>query len=94
MTHTRIWSTVHLKASCWYIDCGKIFCPVEEEDAKKACVQVVLKGAALDPNQGEEQEDVVEVDISQLPKKERNKILNQKIREAEKAKEKAEKEAK
>jgi hypothetical protein len=93
MTHTRVWSTAHLKAGCWYIDYGKIFCPVEEEDAKKACVQADSKGAALGPNQGEEQEDVVEVDINQLPEKERNKILNQRIGDAKKAKEKAEKEA-
>jgi hypothetical protein len=93
MTHTRVWSTAHLKAGCWYIDCGKIFCPVEEEDAKKACVQADSKGATLDPNQGDKQEDVVEVDINQLPEKEKNKILNQRTWEAEKAKEKAEKEA-
>jgi hypothetical protein len=94
MTHTHIWSTAHLKVGCWYINCGKIFCPVEEEDAKKACIQADSKGATLGPNQGDEQEDVVEVDISQLLEKERNKILNQRTREAEKAKEKAEKEAK
>jgi hypothetical protein len=39
----------------------------------------------LGPNQGEEQEDEVEVDISQLPEKERNKILLQRKREAQKA---------
>jgi hypothetical protein len=31
----------------------------------------------------------VEVDISQLPEKERNKILNQRIKDAKKAEEKA-----
>jgi hypothetical protein len=35
VTHIRVWSTAHLKAGCWYIDCGKIFCPTKEEDAKK-----------------------------------------------------------
>ena len=35
----------------------------------------------------------MEVDINQLPKKERNKILNQRIRDAKKTKEKAKKEA-
>jgi hypothetical protein len=52
---------------------------------RKACVQANSKGVALGPNQGDEQEDVVEVDISQLPEKERNKILNQRTREAERA---------
>jgi hypothetical protein len=67
---------------CKYIDCGKVFCPFEEEDVKKACIQADSKGATLGPNQGEEQEDEVEVDISQLPKKERNKILLRREREA------------
>jgi hypothetical protein len=69
MTHTRIGSNAHLKAGCWYIDFGKIFCLVEEEDAKKACVQADLKDAALGPKQGEEQEDEVEVDINLLLEK-------------------------
>jgi hypothetical protein len=93
MTHTRTWSTAHLKAGCWYIDCGKIFCPVEEEDAKKACIQADSKGSALGPNPGEVQEDEVEVDINLLPEKERNKILLQREKEAKKAMDKAEKEA-
>jgi hypothetical protein len=93
MTYTHTWSTAHLKAGCWYIDCEKVFCPIEEEDAKKACVQTDSKGATLDPNQGEEQEDEVEVDISQLPEKERNKILNQRIRDTKKVEEQATKKA-
>jgi hypothetical protein len=55
---------------------GRSSAPVEEEDAKKACVQADSKGATLGPNQGEEQEDEVEVDINLLPEKARNKILN------------------
>jgi hypothetical protein len=47
----------------------------------------------LGPNQGEEQEDEVEVDINLLPEKEKNKILNQRVRDAKKVDEKAEKEA-
>jgi hypothetical protein len=93
VTHARNWSNAHLKAGCWYIDCGKIFFPVEEEDAKKACVQADSKGAPSGPNQGEEQEVELEVDINQLPLKERNKILNQRARDAKKAEEKAEKDA-
>jgi hypothetical protein len=93
MTHTCIWSNAHLKAGCWYTDCGKVYCPLEEEDVKKACVQADSKGAALGTNQGEEQEDEVEVDINQLPEKERNKILNQRVRDKKKAKDKAEKDS-
>jgi hypothetical protein len=79
----RCWSIAHLKACCWYIECGKSFCPVEEEDAKKACDQADSQGAALGPNEGEVQEDEVEVDINLLPEKEKNKILNQRKRDAD-----------
>jgi hypothetical protein len=89
----RYWSIAHLKACCWYIDCGKAFCPIEEEDAKKACDQADSKDAALGPNQGQVQEDEVEVDINLLPEKEKNKILNQRTRDAERAKAKTDKEA-
>jgi hypothetical protein len=94
MTHIHIWSNAHLKAGCWYTDCGKVYCPLEEEDVKKACVQANSKGAALGTNQGEEQEDEVEVDINLLPEKERNKILNQRERDKKKAEDKAKKDAK
>jgi hypothetical protein len=94
MTHIHVWSNVHLKAGCWYTDCGKAYCPLEEEDVKKACVQADSKGAALGTNQGEDQEDEVEVDINQLPEKERNKILNQRKMDAKKVEDKAEKDAK
>jgi hypothetical protein len=93
MFHIRYWSIAHLKACCWYIDCGKVFCPVEEEDAKMACVQADSKGAALGRNQGEVQEDEVEVDVNLLPEKEKNKILNQRTREAKRTKARADKEA-
>ena len=66
----RFWSIAHLRA-CWYIECRKNFCPIEEEDAKKAYDQA----DDIVPSQGEVQEDEVEVDISLLPKKEKNKIL-------------------
>jgi hypothetical protein len=93
MTHTHIWSNTHFKAGCWYTDYGKVYCPLEEEDVKKACVQADSKAAALGTNKGEEQEDEVEVDINQLPKKEKNKIILQRERDATKAKDKTHKEA-
>jgi hypothetical protein len=76
VTHTCTWSNAQLKAGCWYTDCGKVYCPLKEEDVKKACVQADSKVVALNTNQDEEQEDEVEVDINQLPEKERNKIIN------------------
>ena len=85
----RYWSIAYLRACCWYIECGKTFCPVEEEDAKKACDQA----DSIAPVDGEVQEDEVEVDLSLLPEKERNKILNLRERDAERAKAKANREA-
>jgi hypothetical protein len=89
----HLWSIAHLKACYWYIDCGKAFCPVEEEDAKKACDQADSQGAALGPNEGEVQDDEVEVDINLLPEKEKNKVLNQRKRDADRAKAKTDREA-
>jgi hypothetical protein len=89
----RLWTIAHLKACCWYIDCGKAFCPVEEEDAKKACDLANSLGAASRANQGEVQEDEVEVDINLLPEKEKNKVLNQRKRDADRAKAKTDREA-
>ena len=94
MTHTHIWSNAHLKVGCWYTDCGKVYCLLEEEDVKKACLQADSKDAAFGTNQGKEQEDEVEVDINQFFEKERNKILNQRAKNKKKAKDKVEKDAK
>ena len=85
MTHTHNWSNIHLKVGCWYIDCRRIYCPVEEEDTKKACLQADSKGAASGTDQAKEQEDEVEVDINKLPARERNKILAKKKRDEDKA---------
>jgi hypothetical protein len=89
----RLWSIAHLKACCWYIECGKASCPIEEEDAKKACDQADSQGAALGPNEDEVQEDEVEVDNDLLPEKEKNKVLNQRKRDADRAKAKTDREA-
>jgi hypothetical protein len=89
----RIWSVPHLKASCWYIDYGKMYYPIEEEDVRKACEKANSKGATMDTDNIEEQEEEVEVDINLLPEKEKNKNFNQRIRDAKKAEEKAKKEA-
>jgi hypothetical protein len=92
--HIRTWSVPHLKAGCWYIDCGKIHCPVEEEDVKKACENADSKGAAVASDHGEEQEEEMEVDINLLPKKEKNKTLFQREKKATKAKDKTAKQPK
>jgi hypothetical protein len=47
MTQTRAWSVSHLKAGCWYIECLKTICPVEEEEVKAACNKADSKGAEV-----------------------------------------------
>jgi hypothetical protein len=53
-TQTHIWLVPYLKEGCWYSDCRKTICPIEEEDLKKACEQADSKGAALGSDHGEE----------------------------------------
>jgi hypothetical protein len=60
---------------------------------KKACDKADSKGVALGSDHSEEQEEEVEVDLNLHPKKKRNKIINQRTRDAKKGMEKAEKEA-
>jgi hypothetical protein len=97
MDQTRIWSLPHLKAGCWYIDCGKIYYPIQEEDVRKTCEIVdskgALKGAPTVTDNAQEHEDEVEVDISLLPEKEKNKIIKQRERDTKKAEDKEEREA-
>jgi hypothetical protein len=93
MGQIRIWSVPHLKAGCWYIDCGKIYCPIQEEDVRKACEMADSKGAPTVIDNAQEHEDEVEVDISLLLEKEKNKIIKQRERDAKKAEEKEEREA-
>lgn len=54
---TRAWSISHLKAGCWYIECMKTICPIEEEDVKAACDKADSKDPAPGTNEGDEQEN-------------------------------------
>jgi hypothetical protein len=85
MTLTRSWSVPHLKEGCWYIECGKTICPVEEEDVKAACDKVDPRGVKLGSDVVVVPEELSAADLALLPEKERNKILNQRIRDAKKA---------
>jgi hypothetical protein len=93
MTQTRAWSISHLKAGCWYIECAKTICLVEEEEVKAACDKADSKGTEVRSQLVEVQEEENEVDLSLLPEKEKNKILNQRTRDAKKAMDKADREA-
>jgi hypothetical protein len=93
MSQTRIWLVSHLKAGCWYIECGKTIYPVEEEVVKIAYDRANSQVGEVGSTHVEVPEEENEVDILLLPLKERNKILNQRIRDATKAKAKTDREA-
>jgi arsenate reductase-like glutaredoxin family protein len=65
----------HLQAGCWYIECGKSICPIEEEEMKAACNKADSKGAELGPDHVDDAEELTNADLTMLPEKERNKIL-------------------
>jgi serine/threonine protein kinase HipA of HipAB toxin-antitoxin module len=60
---------------------------------KAACDKADSKGAEVRSQLVEVQEEENEVDLSLLPEKEKNKILNQRTRDAKKATDKADREA-
>jgi hypothetical protein len=66
---------------------------VEEEDIKKAHDRADSKDVGLGTNYSKEQEKEIEMDLSILSKKEKNKIINQKEKNAKKAMANSEKEA-
>jgi hypothetical protein len=70
---------------CWYIECAKTIYPIEEEEVKAACNKANSKGAELGPGHVDMPEELTDADLALLPKKERNKILNQRARDAKKA---------
>jgi hypothetical protein len=47
MTQMRTSSVLYFKADCWYIECGKTICLVEEEDVKAACDKADPRGVKL-----------------------------------------------
>jgi hypothetical protein len=76
MIQTCTWSVPHLKAGCWYLECGKTIYLVEEEAMKTACDKADPKDAELGFDHVQVLVGENEVDLSLLPKKERNMILN------------------
>jgi hypothetical protein len=93
MTQTKTWSVPHLKARCWYIECGKTIYPVEEQEVKISCDKADSRGAELGSDHVEVLEEKNKVDLSLFPEKKRNKILNRRTKDAKKAADKTEREA-
>jgi hypothetical protein len=81
-----------LKGGCWYLDCAKGYCPVEEEAKKSAndALDSIGLGSGLGTVGGAE-DDHDEEDLSLLSEKEKNKVLA-KRKEADRATLKKEKE--
>ena len=76
MSQTRIWSVSHLKAGCWYIEYRKTICHVENKVVKIAYDKANSQVGEARYTHVDVLEEENEVDISLLPEKERNKILN------------------
>jgi hypothetical protein len=68
----RTWLIPHFKEGCWYIECGKTICPVEEEDVKAACDKVDPRSVKLGSDNVVVPEEVNTVDPALLLEKERN----------------------
>ena len=82
----RIWSAPHLKEGCWYLECGRTICPIEEEDVKATYDKAAPRAVIPVPDVVVVLEELSLADIALLPAKERNKILSQKARDAKKLK--------
>ena len=80
----RIWSALHLKEGCWYLECGKTICPIEEEDVKATCDKVDSRDVMPVLDVVVVLEELSLADVAFLPAKERNMILSQKARDAKK----------
>ena len=75
MSQMHTWFVPHFRVGCWYIECGKTICLIEEEEVKIACDKADSRGAILMFDQVKVLEDENEVDLSLLPEKERNEII-------------------
>ena len=80
----RIWSAPHLKEGCWYLECGRTICPIEEKDVKATCDKADPRGVIPVPDVVVVPEELSLADIALLLAKERNKILSHKARDAKK----------
>jgi hypothetical protein len=83
----RSWALPHLKIGCWYIDCGKGFCPEEEEELKAA---IDAKDSASGSAPATEEVDKGS-DDGDLSEKERKKEIARRALEKDKEKKKKEK---
>ena len=87
-----MWILPHLKAGSWYLDYAKGFCPQEEEELKNKLNVTNIASDFVGALQ-EGTQNTNEVDLSQMNKKEKKKIITQRLVDIEKVKKRLEKEA-
>jgi hypothetical protein len=88
----RAWSLRHLKTSSWYIDCGKGFCPEEEEDLKASIDAKDTTSGSLPTNEQADKGDDDDADLAKMSEKDRKKEDARRAHEKEKEKKKKERE--
>ena len=85
MTQMHTWSIPHLKEGFWYIEYMKSTYSVEEEDVTATCDKANPRGVKIGFDNVIVLEELSAADLTLLPEKKRNKILNQRTRDAKKA---------
>jgi hypothetical protein len=89
----QMWILPHLKAGSWYLDCGKGFCPEEEEELKnKLDAADIASGSTVGALQ-EGTGNADELDLSQMNEKDKKKVIAHRMADVEKAKKRLDKEA-
>ena len=85
------WSLPHLKTGCWYIDCGKGFCPEEEEDLKASIDAKDTTSRSHPIAEQAHKGDEDDADLAKLSEKDKKKedarIVREKGKEKKKKKE-------
>jgi hypothetical protein len=87
------WSLLHLKTGNWYIDCGKGFCPEEEEELKASIDAKDIASGSLPTDEQADKGDDDEADLAKMSEKDRKKEVARRLHEKEKEKKKKHKEA-
>jgi hypothetical protein len=87
----RSWPLPHLKTGCWYIDCGKGFCPEEEEELKVAIDAKDSTSGSAPATEDADKGSDDDGDLANMSEKERKKEIARRALEKDKEKKKKEK---
>jgi hypothetical protein len=86
------WSLPHLKIGSWYIDCGKGFCPEEEEDLKVSIDAKDTASGSLPTDEQADKGDDDDDDLAKMSEKDKKKEDARRAHEKEKEEKKKERE--